>query len=129
LLFKLQRYPDSQNNLDIFTTKTTDNTECVQMLVAWRWRHSILLVCTTLVEHAKEFTWKEDELMKLYNKNCSQLRRYGTECSTWLMDNNMTLRMSFKAIELKANFELSIYISEQERDDYAMRPLWVDLER
>jgi hypothetical protein len=38
------------------------------------------------------------------------------------------LETSFKTSSLKGNFELSIYISEEEKYDDAMRPLYVDLE-
>jgi hypothetical protein len=45
------------------------------------------------------------------------------------MDDNVVLKMTFNAIDLKRAFELSISISEEERNDYAMRPLYVDPER
>jgi hypothetical protein len=82
-----------------------------------------------LVEHAKEFTWNEDTLKEIYYENYDWPKRYNDATSyTWLMDDNTTLRTSFKTRGLKGNFGLSITISE-EKDGYAMRPLFADLNR
>jgi hypothetical protein len=46
-----------------------------------------------------------------------------------LVDDNVALKMTFSAIGLKGAIELSISISEGERNDYAIRPLCVDSKR
>jgi hypothetical protein len=131
LLFKLQRYTDRQHNMNVLTT-VTDKCETVYiyMLAAWKVKDSKPFVRVALVKHTKEFTWNEDKLKKLYYKNRQWLKEYDdTTSDTWSMDDNMIMKMSFKARNLKGNFELSISISEEERDDYAMRPLYIDPER
>jgi hypothetical protein len=45
------------------------------------------------------------------------------------MDDNIVLKTSLKVRGLKENFELSIFISEVERDYYAMRPLCINCTR
>jgi hypothetical protein len=66
----------------------------------------------------------------LYYENLGWFNEYnGSTSHTWFLDNNMVLKTSFKIRELKENFELSISISEEEKDDYAMRPLCLDLKR
>jgi hypothetical protein len=116
--------------MDTSTTEANkDETKCVQMLVAWKVMDSKTFICVTLIEHVKEFTWNEDELRKLYNGNHHRLREYDDIIlDTWFMDD-MALRTSSKLIGSKGNFGLSISISEEEEDKYAMRPLCVDLER
>jgi hypothetical protein len=122
LLYKLQKHvvSDDQRNMDTLTTKTNENeAKCVQLLVAWKVKDSKSFVYETLVEHVKEFTWDENELRKLYNKNHSRLKEYNSIMSDrWLIDNNMVLKTSFEVRGLKGNFELSISISEEERYDY-----------
>jgi hypothetical protein len=132
LLYKLQKYVESDNrcNMDTLAMETDKNeAKCVQLLVAWKVKDSKPFLYVVLVEHVKEFTWDEDALRKLYNKNHNRLKEYDdTESDKWLMDNNMVLKISFKLRGSKGNFELSISISEEERNDY-MRPLCVNLER
>jgi hypothetical protein len=130
LLFKLQRYSASQYNIDTLTTGTNKKEATnVHMLVAWEIRSSKPSVCVVLVENTEELTWNEDKLKKLYDKNCGWLREYGSTMSdTWLMDNNMTLKILFNVRNLKRSFELGMHIYE-EKDSYAMSPLCVDLMR
>jgi hypothetical protein len=130
LLYRLQKYSDNKCNTDTSTTETKENkTTQLYMLVTWKVKDSEPLVCIALVEHAKEFTWNEDELRKLYNINRGWLKKYDNSASyTWFMDDNIALKTFFGIRSLKGNFGLNIFISE-EKDDYAMRPLYVDLER
>jgi hypothetical protein len=130
LLFKLQRHSGNQYSADTSTIETNKNgAKCVQMLAAWKVKDSKPLLHVLLIEHAKEFTWNEDNLKKLYDKNFGWLKEYNDAISdTWLMDDNMALKTSFEVRGLKGNFELSISIFE-EKDDYAIRPLCIDLER
>jgi hypothetical protein len=133
LLYKLQRYVeyDDQYNIDTSATETNrDGSKCVQMLVAWKMKDYKLFLHVALVEHAKEFTWNESELKNLYDKNCDWLKEYNDTISDiWFIDDNMVLKTTSNVRDLKGNFRLSISISEEERDEYAMRPLYVDLER
>jgi hypothetical protein len=129
LLFKLQSHPDSQHNTDALTTEFNETT-CIQMLVAWKVEDSKPFAHVVLIEHAKKLTWNEDKLRKLYRNNHDRLKKYdGATSDKWFIDDNMILRTSFKIRGLKGNFELIISISEEERDDYAMRPLCLDLKR
>jgi hypothetical protein len=131
LLFKLQRYSGIQYNMDTLTTETNENeTGCAQMLIAWKMKDSKLFVYAVLVKHVKKFIWNEDKLKRLYYENHNWFKEYNDTISdTWYMDDNMTLKTSLKLRGMKGNFELNISISEGERDDYVMRPLYVDLER
>jgi hypothetical protein len=78
-----------------------------------------------LVEHAKEFTWNEDKLKKLYDANQGWLKKYDKTVSY----DNMALKTTFKVEDLEGIFELSISISEEEGNMHAMRPLCIDFER
>jgi hypothetical protein len=89
-----------------------------------------LYTYVTLVEHAKAFIWNRDKLNKLYHEGYDRLKeRTDITSDTWLVDNNMTLKMTFCARDLEGNPELSISISEEEKGDYIMRPLLIDPER
>jgi hypothetical protein len=100
------------------------------MLVAWKGKDSKPFLHIALVEHAKEFTWNEDELRKLYDKNRGWLKEYDNVTSNvWLMNNNMVVKMVSKVRGIKENFELSIFIYEEEMNKYAMKPLCIDLKR
>jgi hypothetical protein len=131
LLFKLQKHSDIKYNMDTLITETNKNKAThFNMLVAWKVKNSKPFIHIALVEHVQEFTWNEDSLKKLYDKNRGWLKRYNSTTSyAWLMDNSMALKMITRIRGIKESFELSIYISEEEKDDYAMRPLCVDLER
>jgi hypothetical protein len=131
LLYRLQKYSDGQYNMDTSTTETNENEKThVYMLASWRvkgYEHSTHIV---LIKYTKEFAWNEDKLRKFYRENCGWLKEYDSTTSyTWLMDDNMVLKTSFKLRGTNEQFELSIFISEEEKDDYTMRPLCVDPER
>jgi hypothetical protein len=130
LLYKLKRCPDIQHTMDISTKEANEvEAKCTQMFIAWKVKGSKPFVYVVLVEHAKEFTWDEDKLRKLYNMNHNRLKEYNSIMpDKWLMDDNMVLKTSFEVRGLKGNFELSISISE-EKYCYCMKPLCVDLER
>jgi hypothetical protein len=69
-------------------------------------------------------------LKELHYENHDWLREFNdTISNTWLMDNNIILKTIFNARDMRRDSELSISISEERKDDYAMRPLYVDLER
>jgi hypothetical protein len=131
LLSRLKIYSNGQHNMDTLTTKTKKKeAECVQMLAAWKVNDFKPLVYVVLVEHTKKLTWNEDKLKKLYDKNCGWLKEYDSATSyTWFIDDDMTLRTTVKVRNLKRILELDIYISEKKRDDYAMRPLSINLKR
>jgi hypothetical protein len=44
-------------------------------------------------------------------------------------DDNIVLKTAFKVRDIRRNFKLSISISEEERNDYAMKPFRINLER
>jgi hypothetical protein len=130
LLFKLQRYSDSQYNMDTSAVETDENEAThVYILITWKVGDSKLFAYVALVEHTKQFAWNEDELRKLYDKNHDRLDKCDDIVSNiWLVDNNTTLKTTFEIRSLKGNFGISMSISE-ERDDYAMRPIWMNTER
>jgi hypothetical protein len=129
LLYKLQRNLHDQYSMDTSITEINRNEVTqVYMLVAWKMKDSKPFVRVVLVEHTKEFVWNEDKLKKLYDRNCGWLKKYNDIISdTWFIDTDAILKTTFKVKELEKNFELSISISEEERNDYAMKPLRVDL--
>jgi hypothetical protein len=131
LLFKLQRYSHDRYNIDIFTAETNKKESThAYMLVAWKVRDIYLFVHVALVEHAKEYSWSKERLKKLYNNHRDRLKKYNDTISdTWFIDDNMVLKTTFDANVLKRIPELSISISEKEKDDYAMRPFFIHLER
>jgi hypothetical protein len=130
LLFKLQRYSGNQYNIDISSTEANENeTTHIHILAAWKVKGAKPFVYVVLVEHTKEFTWNEDKLRKLCDKTSGWHKEYSATLTKWRIDDSMVLKTAFNARGLKSNFELSIFISEGERDNYAMRPLHVDLER
>jgi hypothetical protein len=121
LLFKLQGYSEWYN-MDTLTTETNRNEAThVHMLVACKMKDSEPFVRVALIEHIDGFTWDEDKLKKLYDRNCGWLKKYNDATSyTWFIGDNMTLKTLFKARVLEGKFELGIVISE-EKDDYAVR--------
>jgi hypothetical protein len=125
LIYKLQRRQSHES------TDADENTSSVtHLLVVWRISESKLYTYITLVGHTKAFTWNRDKLNKLYHKNYDRLKeRTNITSDTWLLDDNMTLKMTFCARDLEGNSELSISISEEEKGDYIMRPLFIDPER
>jgi hypothetical protein len=131
LLFKLEKCSDNWHDVDASTTETNEKESTyVYMLAAWKAMDSEPFVCVVLLEPTKEFTWNEDKLKELYNKNRDWLKKYdNTTIVTWLMDDNMILRTSFKVRGLKSNFGLSISLSEGRGVDYDMKPIWINTER
>jgi hypothetical protein len=131
LLYKLQRKLHNQYSMNTLTTRADNNeAKYVYMLAAWKMKDFEPLVYVVLVEHTREFIWNEDKLKTLYYANHDRLKEYNNiVLDTWFVDDNVVLKMTFNAIDLKRAFELSISISEEERNDYAMRPLYVDPER
>jgi hypothetical protein len=128
LIYKVQIYASSQHNMN--TSETDDNkAKHVYMLVAWKMKDSKSFVYVVLVEHAKKFIWNEDKLKRFYYENHNRFKEYDDIISdTWFM-NDTTLKTSFRVEGMNGNFELIISISEEERDDYAMKPLCIDLKR
>jgi hypothetical protein len=116
LLFKLQKC-SNWHNTDTSTTETNKNKAThAYMLITWKVRDSKPFVCVVLVENDKAFTWNEDKLKELYEKNSSWFNRYNDIVSnTWL-------------VVLRGNSELSVYISKGEYA-HAIKPSWIDVER
>jgi hypothetical protein len=152
LLFQLQFYPTSwfvqpreciyhrmglRGNFGCqcgFVTTCTkvdeDETKYVQLLVAWRVKYSKPFSYVALIEHTEEFTWDEDKLKGLYDKNYGWLKKYDdTQSDIWFIDDNMSLRTLSRVESLEGNFELNVVISDEERDDYAMSPICFDYTR
>jgi hypothetical protein len=133
LLFKLKRYTESddQHDMDTSTTEADINAAThVHLLIAWRVKDARPFMYVILIEHTKEFIWDENKLNKLYYENHDRLKECNdTVSSTWFMFGNMTLRMTVNARDRGEILELNISVSEEEKSDFAMRPLCVDLER
>jgi hypothetical protein len=131
LLYKLQRNFNNQYGMDTLNTDANNSeAKYVYMLLAWEMKDSEHFAYVALVEHTNELVWNEDKLKKLYDKNHNLLKKYDETISdTWLMDDNVILKTSSKVRNSEGYFVLSISVSEEERDDYTMRPLCVDLER
>jgi hypothetical protein len=124
LLFRLQRYPNGWHSVDTLTTEVNKEAMHAYILLVWKTKNSELFVYATLVERAKEFTWDEDKLKKLYHENHSQIKKYDDATSyKWFINDNVALKMSSKANDFKRKFELSISISEEEKEDADMKLL------
>jgi hypothetical protein len=125
LIYKIQIKQEHES------TETEDISNDVHLLVAWKFSEfKKLFADVLLVEHAKDFVWNEDKLKKPYYKNHGQLRKHNNTISdTWLVGNNIVLKTTFSARDLKEDTELSISISEEEKGDYAVRPFYIHLER
>jgi hypothetical protein len=65
LLFKLQRYSDSQYNVNTPITETNETT-CIQMLIAWKVEGTKPFAHIILIEHAREFAWNEYKFLFIY---------------------------------------------------------------
>jgi hypothetical protein len=122
LMYKVQR----QSHKSTETGEDTSND--VHLLVVWRISESKELHADVLlVEYAKEFTWNEDKLKKLYYENHDRLKESNSTASDiWFVDDNMTLKTIFDAKDLKENIVLSIFIFEEKKSNYAMRPFCID---
>jgi hypothetical protein len=130
LLYKLQGCSDSQHNMNTPTKGAKNEAKCVYMLVAWKMKDAKPFVRVVLAEHTKKIVWNEDKLKKLYEKNCSGLKKYDDSVSdTWIIDDHMILKTTFEVADLENNFELSVSISEEEKGDDAMRPLCIHPKR
>jgi hypothetical protein len=114
LLFKLEKHvkSDGQQNMNTSTTEVDKNeTMHTHMLVICEANDAKCFAYVALVEDIKAFAWDEDKLKELHNKNCGWLKKHNDIVSDiWL-------------------FELNISISEEGRNDYATRPLYVDPRR
>jgi hypothetical protein len=130
LLFKLERYFDDQDNIDTSTTKANKGKAThVHIIVAWKVKNAKTFAYIALVENAKVFIWNEDKLKKLYYENHDWFKEYNDTISdTWLV-NNMVLKTTFSARDLKGIIELNVSISEGKKSDYAMRPFRIHPER
>jgi hypothetical protein len=133
LLFKLQK----ENRFSIYSSSLfnlqryfNSKAKCVQMLIAWKVKESKLLSYVVLIEHDKTFIWNENVLKKLYDNSRDWLKEYNdTILETWLMDDDIVLETTLGVKGLKGSFELIISISKGEKNDFDIRPLYVDLER
>jgi hypothetical protein len=126
LIYRLQRKQAHES------TETSEDTSSIsRLLVFWVIsKFNELYADVLLVEHAKEFVWNEDDLRELYDKNYHQLKEYDDIIpATWLMDDHMILKTSFKTENLEENFDLSISIYEEEKYDCAMRPIRISTKR
>jgi hypothetical protein len=133
LLFKLKKHveSDDQHIIETSTTETDENkTRHVYMLVIWGMKDANAFIYVVLVEHTKGFNWNEDELRRLYYENYDRLKKYdGVTPDTWMIDNNVLLKTKFKLKGSKRNPKLSISISEGRKNDHAIRPFCINLER
>jgi hypothetical protein len=131
LLYKLQikHANRADNQFDNSITPNKNIEKSIHLFVFWNVGDHDYEFRVCLIEFDNEFTWNEDKLRKLYDKNRDQLKKYnGIISSTWITGNNMILKTSSRINYLEENSELNITISE-EKDDYAIRPFYIDLER
>jgi hypothetical protein len=131
LLFKLRRYSNRQHDMNTLPAKASKReTDCVRLLIVYKVKDSKVLLHVALIKNDENFTWDEEKLKKLYDKNRSWLKEYDNTMSyKWFVDDNMILETTFGARDLERIFEINISISEEEKEGYIMRPLDVDLGR
>jgi hypothetical protein len=126
LIYRLQRKQIYES-----TEMNEDTSSVAHLLVFWATsKFNELHADVLLVEHDKEFNWNKDDLRKLYDRHHDQLEEYDNIISvTWFMDDNIILKATFKINGPKETFDLNISISEAEKCDYAIRPIWVNTKR
>jgi hypothetical protein len=131
LLFKLQKYSDRQSDECTLTTETDKNMAThIYMVVAWKAKDTEPFAYITLIESSKEFIWNGGEFKRLYYENRSWFKKYnGTISNVWLVNDNMVLKTTFNARDLKRIPEISISISEEGDPNHAMEPLWFNTTR
>jgi hypothetical protein len=129
LLYELQRNSD-QTHKGILTSKAATKSTCIQMLVVWKMKCSIPSGRVVLLENVRGIEWNEENLKRLYDKNYDRLEGYDNPTSdAWFIDDNTVLKATFKVSKSKGVSEISISISEEEENNYAIRPLWFEEER
>jgi hypothetical protein len=129
LLYELQRY-SARPHKDIVTAKAVTKSTPIHMLVIWKMKGSEPFGHIMLLKNIRGFKWNEEKLRKFCNKNYDRLKGYGnTTLVTWLIDDSMVLKTVLEIRKLKENFELNIYISEEEEVNYTIRPFWIDKKR
>jgi hypothetical protein len=114
------------------STKTSENTSsAVYLLVVWENSESKKLCADVLlIEYDKGFDWHKNNLNRLYYVNHGRLKECnGAISNTWLMNSDMALKTLFKVKGPRRSPELSISISEEKIDNYAMRPFCIHPKR
>jgi hypothetical protein len=112
------------------TAEAVTKSTSIHILVIWKVNYSRSSVHIVLLKNIKGFKWNEEKLKKFYNKNYDRLVRYDdSTLYKWLLDDMMILKTAFEVMYFKRNFELSISISEEKKNVYAIRPLCVDEKR
>jgi hypothetical protein len=115
----------------------------IQLLVVWHTEHKRYSnIRAVLVEHDKELD--EDKLKELYRKCWQPLRVWVSPTkNNWLLDDTTVLETTIT--EMNEGYGWDIFISEkstddyvkqidirasvQRKDNYVMRPLWIDTKR
>jgi hypothetical protein len=122
---------DHQSSTDTISTEVVEDTsKIVRLLMIWKIEDpEEPEVCIILVEHSNELVLNEDKLAQLYDKaNDRFYKFYDSFQSTWLVCDNTVLKATYKIV-WERGLELEITISEGVKDEYPMKPMWIDSER
>jgi hypothetical protein len=124
LIYKLQRKKSHE-----YTEISEDTSDTAHILVVWKFSKSKKLYADVLlVECDRGFVWNESNLKELYVMNFDQDRLFSdTTTKTWLLDDNITLMTAFEI--MNEDRILNITISEVERNNNTMMPLYIEQEK
>jgi hypothetical protein len=126
LLYELQRYSGWPHKGTV-TTKGATKPARIQMLIIWKMKSFTPFAYVMLLKNIKGFKWNEEKLKKFYDKNFDRLEGYDETVSyRWSIDNKTVLKTVFGVGNSKSIPELNIVIFEEEKCDYAIRPLCVN---
>jgi metal-responsive CopG/Arc/MetJ family transcriptional regulator len=127
LVYKVQRKGNTRSN---HRSKVIDEAlRMMRLLVTWRIKSSgHPKVRVMLVEYNNESTLNEDELVQLYEAVNNIPLGYDTSHFTWLMCDNTVLKAICEIVTREGTV-LRITISKGFKNEYVMKPMWIDSER
>jgi hypothetical protein len=121
LIYKLQRKKRLESDAD--STSTEGTVTSFQLLAILGFNDEyILCVRALLIKHSNAIIWDEDTLKRLHSM-CLALLKKGYCKDTWLLDDATVLMTTSNWKQDSCVFEITI--SEEDRKDNCIEPLWV----
>jgi hypothetical protein len=142
MVYKVQRNGNTRSDQSsintIYAKVVEEASKMMQFFITWKIRRDTFKVNIILVEYGNDSVLSEDKLAQLYNKIVDMPIDHGFcvlisgicfySADTVLMYDNTALNIVYE-IARKEGFGLKITISEGDKDEYTMRPMWIDPER
>jgi hypothetical protein len=103
---------------------------CIQLVIFWKVdKFKRFLVNTYLIEHDGSRVWNRDMLMELAkNEKLFDMKYYHVE-ETWLIHDNIALKINLNITREEGCCNLEINISEASIKDDTQRPWYFDMDR